>query len=333
MSGLLKLVRFGCLVFLLAAAVFMWWVSNVFSPVTKKSQLVLIQIKEGMTGAEVAEMLEEKHLIRSAFAMRMAMKLSESELSVKKGEYQVDPSKSPLVILKELNVAQPLSRRATFPEGVTLKQVAEILGKAGVTDPKEFEKLTSQRGKTIDKDLPNNLEGYLYPDTYEFAWEPTPTEVAKQMTGQFRKVTDPMWRNYKKKAPLNFRDTVILASLVEREAQVPSERPLIAGVYINRLKKGMRLECDATVQYALGEQKKYLTYADLEIKSPYNTYKHEGLPPGPIANPGKSSLEAAMRPEPSNYIYYVRNDVKNDGSHIFSRTYEEHNDAIRQYQR
>ncbi len=333
MSGLLKLVRFGCLLFLVAAAVAMWWISNAFSPAQTQSKLVVVQIPEGATGSEVAEMLEKKQLIRSAFALRMAMKLRDSEFSIKKGEYQVDPSKSPLIILAELSKAQPLSRNATFPEGVTLRQVCDILGNAQVTDIRKFEKLVSTQGKTVDKDLPNNLEGYLFPDTYEFAWEPTPLEVARQMTGQFHKVVDPMWRNYQKKAPLSLKETVILASLVEREAQVPQERPLIAGVYINRLKKGMRLECDATIQYALGSQKPYLTLKDLELESPYNTYKHEGLPPGPIANPGKSSLEAAMHPEPSNYLFYVRNDVKNDGSHIFSRTFEEHNDAIRQYQR
>lgn len=333
MKGLLKLVRFGCLVFLLVAAAFMWWFSRVFSPMSGESRKVVIQIPEGATGGEVAQMLEEKKLIRSAFALRMVMKLRESDLSVKKGEYQVDPSKSPLAILKDLSVAQPLSRKATFPEGVTLKQVCAILGQAEVVDPKKFEQLVSRKGSSVDKTLPNNLEGYLFPDTYEFAWEPTPEEVARQMTDQFHKVVDPLWAKHKKKAPLSLKQTVILASLVEREAQVPSERPLIAGVYINRIKKGMRLECDATIQYALGEQKKILTYDDLKLDSPYNTYQHDGLPPGPIANPGASSLEAAMNPEPSQYLYYVRNDVKNDGSHVFSRTFEEHNDAIRRYQR
>lgn len=311
----------------------MGWISYVFSPAATESKPVVVKIQEGMAGAEVADMLEEKQLIRSALALRLVMKLHESDFSIKKGEYQVDPSKSPLVILKELSVAQPLSRGATFPEGVTLKQVCQILGREQVVDAKKFEKLVTEKGSTIDKSFPTNLEGYLFPDTYEFAWEPTPEDVARQMTGQFKKVTGPLWAKHKKKAPLSFRETVILASLVEREAQVPSERPLIAGVYINRIKKGWKLECDATIQYALGEQKKVLTYADLELDSPYNTYKHQGLPPGPIANPGQSSLEAAMNPEPSPYFFYVRNDLKNDGSHVFSRTFEEHNDAIRKYQR
>ena len=152
------------------------------------------------------------------------------------------------------------------------------------------------------------------------------------MTDQFRSVVEPMIEKYPNK-PLSLKETVILASLVEREAQVASERPLIAGVYINRINKGMKLECDATVQFALGKQKAVLLYSDLEIASPYNTYRYPGLPPGPICSPGAASLEAAFNPKKSDYLFYVRNDVKNDGSHVFGRDFGEHQANIQKYQR
>ncbi|GMU58067.1 MAG: hypothetical protein AMXMBFR33_72130 [Candidatus Xenobia bacterium] len=333
MKGLLKVVRFGCLAFLILASAFMYWMSQVFSPAKTTSEQVVIEVPPGATGGEVAELLEKRGVIRSAFALRLLMRVT-TDMQVQAGHYEVDPSKSPLLILKDLSHAQPLSRKATLPEGLTLPEVCDVLGKEKVvSDPKRLLAFVREKGQTIDKSLPANLEGYLFPDTYEFGWDATEEEVVRQMTGRFREVVDPMWAKHKKKAPLSLRETVILASLVEREAQVSSERPLIAGVYINRLKKGMLLQCDATVQFALGAPKKVLTYDDLKLESPYNTYLHAGLPPGPIANPGKASLEAAMSPERSPYLFYVRNDVKGDGSHVFSRTYEEHNDAIRKYQR
>jgi len=155
------------------------------------------------------------------------------------------------------------------------------------------------------------------------------------MIGAFNDKVVPMYEKKKKNLPypLSLAQVVTLASLVEREAQLANERPIIATVYYNRLKKGMKLECDATIQYALGKPRHVLKYSDLRIKSPYNTYLHGGLPPGPIANPGLDSIKAVLEPERNDYLYYVRNDVKNDGSHVFSKTFNEHQAAIDKHQK
>jgi len=183
------------------------------------------------------------------------------------------------------------------------------------------------------KELPakkNNLEGYLFPDTYYPGSDSGPDKIVQMMLQNFEQV---MERNdYISKARskgLNLNEAVTVASMVEREARVESERPIIAGVIYNRLKAGMPLQIDATVQYALGKQKEKLLYKDLEINSPYNTYKISGLPPGPIANPGWPSLKAAIEPEKNNYLYYC---AKPDGSHAFSRTLAEHNRNVQRYQ-
>jgi UPF0755 protein len=159
--------------------------------------------------------------------------------------------------------------------------------------------------------------------------------VIRVLVRAFNEIALKMYEEKKHELPveLTLHEVITLASMVEREAQVPEERPTIAMVYYNRLKKNMLLQCDATVQFALGKQKEILTYADLKIDSPYNTYLYKGLPPGPIANPGIKSIKAVLAPENNDYLFYVRNDVKNDGSHVFTRTYQEHQDAIRQYQR
>lgn len=153
------------------------------------------------------------------------------------------------------------------------------------------------------------------------------------MVGQFKDTVFPIWEKKKDTAPFkSIHEIVVLASLVEREAQVDSERGLIAGVYVNRVRKEMKLECDATVQYALGKTKAVLLFSDLKIDSPYNTYMYPGLPQ-PDSNPGRKSLEAAISPTPSEYLYYVRNDIKNDGSHVFGKTYNDHINNCNKYQK
>ncbi|MEW6278674.1 MAG: endolytic transglycosylase MltG [Candidatus Eremiobacterota bacterium] len=334
MKALLQLFRVGCFIFVVAAGLLLWWTYQAVSPAaTEPVDPVIVEIPPGATGADVALLLESKGVIRSAFALRMLMRISERGGEIRSGHYRVDPNDSPVVVLKSLVEGRPLTRRFTVPEGYTLAQIAQVLAGDGLADEAEFLALARTKGRSFDPSLPDNLEGYLFPDTYEVAWEADERAIIGQMLARFREVATPMWEQHRKKSTLDLNRTVILASLVEREASVPGERPLIAGVYLNRLKKGMLLQCDATIQYALGQPKKVLTYADLELESPYNTYKHPDLPPGPIANPGRASLEAAMNPEPSQYLFYVRNDVKNDGSHVFSRDYAEHQDAIDRVQR
>jgi UPF0755 protein len=324
-------LRLGCLLFLGAVGVCLWVLHDISFPAdaTGRRPAQIIKVEAGSTAAEVGRVLEEKDLIPSAFAFRVIARFSGQGAAIRAGYYEIKPSEAPLKILEKLVRGQTLVHRVTVPEGLTLREVALLLEQQKIVKAADFLAVASRQGRRFGADLPDNLEGYLFPDTYELPWVVTAEEVVAAMVGQFREKALPLWTD---QAPLSLRDTVILASLVEREARLPAERPVIAGVYLNRLKRGMPLGCDATIQYALGKRTAP-TWQELEIDSPYNTYLRPGLPPGPICNPGRACFEAAVKPKKTGYLYYVRNDVKGDGSHIFTSSLEEHNDAIRRYQR
>jgi UPF0755 protein len=225
----------------------------------------------------------------------------------------------------------------TVPEGLTLEQIAELLDKQKIVSKDEFlkEADSGQFEYEFVKEIPQNpamkhrLEGYLFPDTYEVFKEADAHQIIDIMLKQTDAVFTPEWRERMKERGLTFHQTLTLASLVEREAKTAKERPMIAGVIDNRLKANppMKLQIDATIQFALGKQKENLLYSDLEIDSPYNTYKHEGLPPGPIASPGRDSIKAVLYPDKHDFFFYV---TKNDGTgeHYFATTYEEHQQNI-----
>jgi UPF0755 protein len=296
---------------------------------------VLFEIKPGMLGHEVAQELARQGLIKDELAFRMLLRFHPQGKDVRVGYFELSPGDSAFEIFQKLQHAKDLTRHATFPEGLVIPQVAAIAKKSQlIQDEAKFREMASHGGKSFGDLFPESLEGYLLPDTYEFPYKCDEKVVLKRFTDEFKSRVLPLWEKRKAKSPLKtLREVVILASLVEREAQVPRERPVIAGVYVNRLRIGMMLQCDATIQYALGKQKAVLLYSDLELDSPYNSYKYYGLPPGPIANPGMSSLEAAMSPTPSKYFFYVRDDIKNDGSHRFARNEDEHNSNRARYQR
>ena len=296
---------------------------------------VIFEVREGMHGGQVAHELAVQGLLKDEFSFRMLLRFHPQGKSVRVGVFRLSPADTPMHLFEELQTAKPLTRKATFPEGLVIDQVAEIALRAQlIKDASLFRQMARHDGKSFGALFPVNLEGYLLPDTYEFPYKCDEKVVLQRFTDEFRAHVEPLWEKHRAKCPLkSLNEVVILASLVERESQVDRERPLIAGVYVNRIRKGMRLECDATIQYALGKQKPILTFDDLKIDSPYNTYRVEGLPPGPIANPGLASLKAAMVPTPSKYFFYVRNDIKNDGSHVFGKTYEEHMANCSRYQR
>jgi UPF0755 protein len=295
----------------------------------------VFEIREGMLGGEVAAELARAGLIEDAFAFRMLLRFHEKGKDLHVGIFELSPGQTPIEIFEHLRSTKTLTRRATFPEGLVIREVAEVAKKAKlIADPSRFRQLATRQGKSFGAEFPADLEGYLLPDTYELPYRCDEQVLLERFTSEFRNRVLPLWKERKAKSPLkDLHQVVVLASLVEREAQVDSERGTIAGVYVNRIRLGMRLECDATVQFALGKSKPILTFDDLKIVSPYNTYQNEGLPPGPIANPGLRSLQAAMAPTPSAYLYYVRNDIKNDGSHVFGKTYQQHLDNCARYQR
>ena len=221
----------------------------------------------------------------------------------------------------------------TIPEGYTVEQIADKLAEEGIVDKEQFLQAADaiqQSGQLPFQMKPSNeskhaLEGYLFPSTYEMKLDSTAEDIINRMLQEMEKRISaiPDWESKMKKHGLDLNDLLTIASLVEREVVVDEERALVAGVIYNRIKEGMPLQIDATVQYALDKPKERLYYKDLEIDSPYNTYKIAGLPPGPIASPSEASILAALQPEASEYLYYV---TKKDGTqtHLFGKTYEEH---------
>lgn len=333
MRFLLRLFWLGFFVAIAAAAGLFWFIKEVSVPAAQEGESVVFQVKPGSTGVSVANELESQGLISNGLAFRLLLSYYEKKqgATLQAGHFSVDPTQDIRGVLDGLLHGKTLTRKGTIPEGFTKAQTAARLEEEGIVSAADFGQ--AMESAELGWKFPSDLEGYLFPSTYEFPYECTGKQALEQMTGQFRATVEPMLERYEKTRPLNLEETIILASLIEREAQVASERPVIAGVYINRVKEGMKLECDATVQFALGKPKAVLLYKDLEISSPYNTYRYKGWPPGPICSPGAASIEAALNPKKHDFLFYVRNDVKNDGSHVFGRNFSEHQANIRKYQR
>ncbi len=295
-----------------------------------KAPTVLVTIPPGKSARQIGEILARKHLIRSPLSFVFASRLDHLSGEMHAGRYALSPAMPPRQIAALMALGETASNVVTVPEGFTVRQIARRLSSAGLADEAQFLTLATAQGKTFTVSgwtPPNaNLEGYLFPDTYTIPKGATPREIIAQMLQNFHaRVVVPDGKRAAH-APGGLSATITLASLVEREAEVDSDRPLIAAVYRNRLALGMRLQCDATVQYALPQHKARLFYADLRVDSPYNTYKYAGLPPTPIACPGLPSIEAALHPASVDYLYYVAGP---DGKHhVFSRTLAEQNAAI-----
>jgi len=294
----------------------------------------IIRVEPGASLSDIAALLKSHGCLRSVLAFKLHAVVTGQASELESGTYEVSPAMFAPQLIAMLAAGRQATATVTIPEGFTLAQIAQRLAKAGLADEQQFRAAATAQAVAdiLPVNLPEevrNAEGYLFPETYRFTLGTAPEKLVARMIGEVEKrfITQ-LWE------PLpsgqrwaSLHQTVTLASLVEEEAQLDSERALIAGVLKNRLERGMRLECDATVQYALGEHRRRLTRPDLQVDSPYNTYRHAGLPPGPISCPGLDCLRAALKPAQTQYLFYV---ARGDGSHIFSRTYQEHLAAIRQ---
>lgn len=292
-----------------------------------------IVIGQGATASDVARQLREKGLDVSARLFRLVSRLSGADHRIHAGEYRVAPSMSTLDLLDLFRRGKVVEYRVTIPEGFTAAEIAERLENLGLVGRQAFLEVVDKPGLAFPNGLPeslkgiNTLEGFLFPDTYLFTRGATAADIARVMVHRFLEVALPLYQKSPLSGSYTLAQLVTLASVVEGEAALDRERPVIAAVFLNRLKRGMLLESCATVEYALGEHKDVLTLADIAIDSPYNTYKNPGLPPAPIGNPGLSSLRAAMYPARSvPYLFFV---AKRDGSHVFSVTFAEHQKAQR----
>lgn len=301
-------------------------------PVSTDTTGKLVQIPQKGT-KQLAALLKHERLIRSVTAFRL---LAKTQMALgkcsapKAGYYDLSPSMSSDAILDLICAGKVAKRKVTFPEGFTVKQMAERVEERLQLPAAEFER--EARGSAVDRALPfslprGSLEGYLFPTTYDLPVGEKPAFVVSEMVASFNEFFYKPNQAAIEASKLKLKDIVTLASLVEREARVPKERPIIAGVLMNRLNKGMRLQCDATIQYALPDHRARLTYADLKVDSPYNTYLHAGLPPGAICNPGLDCLMAALKPASVPYLFYV---ARPNGTHVFTTTYEQHLGAIKQ---
>lgn len=333
----------GYIVVLLAALVLVTWALALGSrPVSGDKTPVRVMITQGASARVITDTLYENHLIRSPFVFLLTCTMSGSSERLKPGVYELNRAMNTPEIIRSLVEGNTLESWVTVPEGWTLREIADILGAKQLANPDTFLGLTTSRGDQFAAySFPygENLEGYLFPDTYLIKRGATTEDIIKMMLDTFeRRVVTAHWDEIEQVIANRFRlgengfdeglhRILIVASMVEREAKIPADRPKIAAVIWNRLAKNMRLEVDATVTYSLGKSranKAKVYYKDLENDSPYNTYAHAGLPPAPICNPGLASIKAALEPAAIDALYYV---AKKDGSHVFSKTLTEHNAA------
>jgi UPF0755 protein len=288
-----------------------------------------VVIAQGAPAGEIGRRLASAGVIRSALAFGLLVRLRRAGSEMRAGEYRFPAHESPSEVLDRLLAGgRQVAVWVTIPEGFTARQIALTLQGHGFGGAQTLARYFAAHSLVLSGARTRSLEGYLFPDTYLLPVGAGPAVIARMLTAQFRRELPADAAARARRLGLDVPQVVTLASLVEREAKADDERALMAGVYYNRLRLGMPLEVDATIEYTFAHHKDVITLADLARDSPYNTYKHAGLPPTPIANPGRPSLVAAFEPRPSAYLYYV---YKGNGHHAFSRTLAEHNANIARY--
>ena len=288
-------------------------------------------VEPGSGFSSVARRLEGEGLVQSALAIRVLARLKQVDSELKAGDYDLSPSQNAVEILRQLTQGMVRTHPVVLPEGLRATEIADRFEAAGLANARELVRLANSaefaHSLGIEAD---GLEGYLFPSTYYFARGLPGEEVLRSLVDQFRRV----WADIEPAARakgMSMNEVVTLASIVEKETGAPEERPLIAAVFLNRLKKNMRLETDPSVIYGIENFDGNLRRRDLDnAKNPFNTYRHGGLPPGPIASPGEASLRAVVEPAETDFLYFVS---RNDGTHKFSVTYREHVNAVNHFQK
>jgi UPF0755 protein len=299
----------------------------VYSPVGDGDGAVTVRIEPGMDLRKISELLLEAGAISHTFSFYWGARLAGLDRKLRSGDYELFPSWNLKTLLETLSSGKGIMLSVTFPEGMTLAQMAARLEASGVTDGDAFLGLATSPDYVASLGIPGpTAEGFLFPETYIFASPSTPEAVIDIMYGEFRRVYGSLEGPGEEPDVL---ETVTLASIIEKETSLPEERPIVSAVFHNRIRTGGRLESDPTVIYGIENFNGNLTRADLERPTPYNTYVIRGLPPGPIANPGRGALWAALNPADVDYYFFVS---RNDGSHHFSTTLKEHRTAVRRYQ-
>jgi UPF0755 protein len=326
------------LILFLAAAVAGAWMAhrqflNVDRPYKAFRAEQFVDVPPGLGTRAIGRLLVDAGVIEDLATWRLAVWHSGQATSLKAGEYRFTEAATPMDVVARLARGDVYLRSVTFPEGLTIRQMAAIYQDSGLGAARDFVAAAGDEGLVAGDDpAARNLEGYLFPDTYALPRRASARDLVERMVRRFNVVMNDELRALVGARGLGLREAVTLASLVEKETASPAERPIVAAVYLNRLREGIGLQCDPTVIYALELRGRFngnLTRADLAVDSPYNTYRYRGLPPGPIAAPGRSSLEAVAHPAEVDHLYFVS---RNDGTHAFASTLAEHNRNVQKYQ-
>ncbi|MEP6620156.1 MAG: endolytic transglycosylase MltG [bacterium] len=298
---------------------------------TDNASDVRIVVPRGANLRIAAESLQKASVVRNATAFRFYALVRRRDRSIRAGTYVLKPHMSWSELLDVLHGGKSVEQGMTIPEGWSLSQIVPQLARVLHVPEDSVQSAVRDTALLHALDIPTpTLEGYLFPDTYVFPEGTTARDAVRLMVNRFQQVWQPAWDSTLQQRAMTRNDIMSLAAIVEKEARLPEERPVIAAVYLNRIKAGIRLQADPTVQYALGHHVARVYYKDLEIDSPYNTYKNKGLPPGPIASPGKPSIVAALNPANVPYRYFVAHP---DGHHEFTTDFAAHSQAVRRARR
>ena len=299
-------------------------------PAGSSDHQTLFIVHSGESFHELAARLQSRGVITSTTRFKLYSRITGNDKRLKAGEYNLSAAMTPAQILDTIVQGKSVLYRLTIPEGYTMAQIAEEVERQGLGTSKAFLQLAMN--PTVAKSFnieARTLEGYLFPDTYYFPKGVPPDTIIAKMVSHFNAQFKPEWKHRAQTLNFSVHQIVTLASIIEKETGTPSERPMIASVFHNRLRKKMRLESDPTVIYGIQDFDGNIKRRHLQERTPYNTYKIRGLPPGPIANPGSAAIEAALYPDKTDYLYFV---AKQDGTHHFSTNIADHNRAVRKYQ-
>ena len=293
-----------------------------------------VEIPREANTNEVADLLVKMKILHNRLPFIVYLRYTKTGRHIQAGEYRFSGPATPVQVARRLIRGDVYFRAVTIPEGLTAQETVELLAKAGLGNPAELKAALLKTEWIHDLDpKARSLEGYLFPETYRFGRKTDSESIVRIMVDQFRVRLAKILAQSPMRAGWNVSEIVILASMIEKEVKRPEEGPLVASVLVNRLERGIPLACDATIIYALklaGGYNGHLRKADLGIQSPYNSYLHLRLPPGPIANPGEGSLRAALNPSKTDFFYYVS---RNDGTHQFSRDFRSHARAVEKFQK
>lgn len=301
-----------------------------YTPASRDSSVKIINIQKGASFRVIASDLETAGVVKDADSLILAARILGAYTRVKAGEYEFTTDMTAMEVLEYLLKGKVKKYLVTIPEGYNIREIAAVLKDAGLVEEAVFFARATDAGLAASLGLEGRtLEGYLFPDTYEFTKGMSADDIIKRMSDKFKAVYSD-FENDVKKSGMTMKKAVTLASIIEKETGAETERDLISSVFHNRLRKGIRLQSDPTVIYSISGFDGNITKRHLSAKTPYNTYVINGLPPGPIANPGRESLRAALNPARTDYLYFVS---KNDGTHFFSKSLKEHNKAVHLYQK